>query len=81
MVGGWRGRQRVDRRLRTATGKIAFMIYLNKLDSNTLLDLGNLGLKVEVNDEKLMIVFATSDASKLAKVVELPEVDFITPIE
>jgi len=71
----------VDKRLRKLTGRVAVMVYLNRADAITIDKLKLLGLSVDENDSKLMLVIGTCDASAIKKIAEAVEVERITPVE
>jgi len=71
----------VDKRLRSAKGKVEVMIFLNKADADTIANLKLLGLTIAETDKKMMIVFGACDASALKKLADLREVDRISPLQ
>jgi Ca-activated chloride channel family protein len=74
-------KEKIAKKLRSATGKVEVQIWLSALDDKILKALTDQGLKVEAKDEKLRIVFATVDASKLKAIPEIAEVQRIEPLE
>jgi Ca-activated chloride channel homolog len=72
---------KLSKALRTAVGPVEVQVWLNKLDQPTLDKLASKGLKIELKDDTLKIVFGTINASALEALAQFDEVDRIKRLE
>src|SRR5207253_2288249 len=68
---------KINKKLRTAKGLVEIQIWLTDAAPATIEQITKLGFKVELNDEKLRILFGTIDATKLKALAEIVQVEKI----
>lgn len=71
---------KVDKRLKSATGRVEVQVLLTKWSSEILKELEKAGLKIDVKEERLLVVFGSIDAKRLADLAKLETVDRIKPL-
>jgi len=76
----YRYENRVEKSLRAAKGKVEVQILLKKYDPAVVEKLKKLGLKVDVEDKTLKVLFGTCDAKDLIELAQIDEVDKVTKL-
>lgn len=72
---------KIAKPLQNAKGTVEVQVWLSGVGPEVMTALKTVGLKVELEDQKLKIVFGTIDAAKLKALSELEAVDRIEPLE
>jgi Ca-activated chloride channel family protein len=72
---------KIDKKLKSVKGKLEVQVWLTKWDDALITKLTGHGLKIELKDKKLMIVFGTVEANKLLELAKLEDVQRIGPLE
>lgn len=76
----YRYETKVQKALRAAKGNVEVQVLLKKWDTELLAKLKKLGLKVEVEDKSLKVLFGSCDAKTLIELAQIDEVDRITKL-